>query len=471
MTTLTIDEVTVSHGRSRLVDAADLRLEPGVPLTVVGESGSGKSLLAHALMGTLPGELRVTGRMALGGTPYDLATRPGRGLWGSRLAMLPQEPSLALDPTMRVRPQVAEGASVRRPGSRAARRAADRALDGLGLADAAHAWPHQLSGGMAQRVAYAAATVGGVDVLIVDEPSKGLDEAAVDRIADLLTAHLARGGLLLTITHDLRLARRLGGELLVMQGARVVDRGPGRTLLDEPTHDYTRALVAAEPTRWKHEWMATTRDPGASPEPLVSASGVTKGYGATTLFRDLSLEIGTGERWALVGPSGVGKTTLGNALLGLAPVDHGEVRHHPALAPGRAQKLYQDPVLSFPRRVALGTALGDVLRRHGVDRKRPERLMESVGLAPDLLARRPDQLSGGELQRLAVVRAMLLRPALVFADEPTSRLDLLSQERTMDCLMTEVDASGCALVLVTHDHGLAAAVTDRQVTLGAQRGP
>lgn len=464
---LTVPRAVVRHGSTTLADVSDLRLDAGRSLTIVGESGSGKSVLAHALMGTLPAELAAAGSMTIGADGFDLADDTGRRhLWGRHLALLPQEPALALDPTMRVRGQVAEGAPRWRPRDPAALRAADERLVQLGLAGTGAAYPHTLSGGMAQRVAYAAATIGGARILIVDEPSKGLDPDSLDRLAELLTAHVADGGLLLTITHDLRLARRLGGDVLVMRDATVVESGPVSRVLSEPEHAYSQRLLAAEPAQWTFPWMRSAAPEGAAADPIVTASAISKAYGSTTVFDDLSLEIRPGARWAVTGPSGVGKTTLGNALLRLTPVDRGTVTHDPAVRGGRLQKLYQDPALSFPPRVPLDVALRDVLRRHGVAVKRLHGLLEEVGLPIDILRRRPGQVSGGELQRIAIVRAMLLQPALIFGDEPTSRLDLANQATTMDTLMTEVAESGCALLLVTHDPELAAAATEHELRLG-----
>lgn len=463
--TLAIDRVEVRHQGTVLVDVADLTVSPGRPLTIIGESGSGKSLLAHAVMGTVPGELEVSGGIRLGGRTFDLADLRGRrGLWGRELALLPQEPALALDPTMRVRSQVAEGLPGFRRLDAAAGEAADAVLRRLGLADAGASYPHQLSGGMAQRVAFAATTIGGARVLIVDEPTKGLDPVALDRLADLLAQHCSDGGALLTITHDLRLARRLGGDVAVMREAAVVEQGAAEDVLGAPAHDYTRQLLAAEPARWERPWMRSSAPDGP---PLVTATGISKAYGDQPLFDGFSMTVRAGERWALTGPSGVGKTTLGNLLLRVARPDRGSVVHAPALAHGRIQKLYQDPGASFPSRIHLGAALSDVLRRHRVDPARLRSLLGAVGLAESLLDRRPSQVSGGELQRLAIVRAMLPGPALVLADEATSRLDLVTQAATTDCLMTELAERECALLWVTHDQDLARAVADRVLDLGA----
>lgn len=460
MTTLELHDVVVTHGERRLVDVPHLTLEPGRPVTIVGESGSGKSLLAHALMGTLASSLEVDGKLALDETLLPLGDRANRqALWGHEIAMLPQEPALALDPTMRVLPQVAEGAL---GASRAtARRRAGAALAAVGLAASARSFPHTLSGGMAQRVAYAAATIGGARVLIVDEPSKGLDSGSVDRLAALLRAHVAGAGLLLTITHDLRLAAALGGEVAVMREASVVESGDAADVLGDPQHDYTRRLVDADPARWQYPWQRSGWD--ASREAIVSAIAIGKSYGDHRLFEDLDLQLRPGERIALSGPSGVGKTTLGNALIGLTPVDTGTVVRDRSLAGGRVQKLYQDPTLSFPALVPIEVGLDDVRRRHRATPARVEELMAAVRLSPSLLTRRPAEVSGGELQRIAIVRALLARPGLVLADEATSRLDLLTQEVTVDCLMTEL--GDAALLLVTHDRALAAAVADTTVQM------
>jgi peptide/nickel transport system ATP-binding protein len=198
---------------------------------------------------------------------------------------------------------------------------------------------------------------------------------------------------------------------------------------------------------------------------LVAADGVAKSFGSQRLFSELTVSIRAGERLALSGPSGSGKTTLGNILLRLGSPDSGRVHHAAELGAGRVQKLYQDPALAFAAHVPLRVSLGDVLRRHRLEAARMEELVAAVGLEPGLLERRPGQVSGGELQRLAIVRAMLLEPTLVFADEPTSRLDLVTQEQTVRCLMEQVDDLDCALVLVTHDKALARTVADRHLAL------
>jgi peptide/nickel transport system ATP-binding protein len=463
--------LSVTHAGAVLVDVSGLDFKPGVPVTIVGESGSGKSLLAHAIMGTLSANLRAQGSLAVDGHTYDLADRTNRHrLWGPVMALLPQEPGRALDPTMRAREQVAEGAVSFVSDKNAARRSAGSLLTSLGLGHASAAFPHTLSGGMAQRVAFAAATIGGARVLIADEPSKGLDRRARTELAEILKQHVDGGGILLTITHDLDLARELGGEVLVMKDAHVLERGTALDVLAEPAHPYTRRLLAAEPARWKYPWMRAEVPTIAAGAPLISGKGLAKTLGGQQLFSDLSVAIGAGERVSISGPSGSGKTTLGNVLLRLLPPDNGHVDHSGALRGGRLQKLYQDPAVAFAPGVRLRDSFGDVLRRHRLKPERLEEFMASLRLSPALLQRMPGQVSGGELQRLAIIRSMLLEPALVFADEPTSRLDLITQEETITGLMDQVGRLGSTLILVTHDEALADAVTQRRLPLGLESG-
>lgn len=479
--TIELNDIRVTHDGRTLVDVPGLRLEPGRAVTIVGESGSGKSLLAHALMGSLPSGLNATGQLRIGSDWSSLAdTRAQRRLWGRRLALLPQEPVLALDPTMRVRAQVAEGHPSFFSGRRGRLESleqADHRLSGLGLDGTGKSYPHTLSGGMAQRVAFAAATMGGAEVLIADEPSKGLDNQSRDALAALLIRHVDQGGSLLTITHDLDLARALGGTLLVMQQAAIVEQGPAEQVLTAPTHPWTRRLLAAEPSRWNPSWRnsagvsagAGTGDSAGTGAPttgpaLIEAKGLGKSFGGRNLFSGLDLQIRAEERLALTGPSGCGKTTLGGILLKLVRPDTGTVQHH-GLSGGRAQKLYQDPAVAFAPRVPLKDSINDVVRRHRADPRQVGVLLDRLGLDSALLDRRPGSVSGGELQRLAIIRAMLVKPKVLFADEPTSRLDLLTQEETVSCLMDQVTEHDAALVLVTHDLALASAVTSRHMSL------
>ncbi|WP_316248527.1 ATP-binding cassette domain-containing protein [Cupriavidus campinensis] len=208
---LAVDALNVASADGQLLAPVSFTLEAGRALTLLGESGSGKSLLAHALMGTLPHGLRAGGTLTVDGRRCDAAdpaTR--RAMWGRQLALLPQEPWFALDPTMRVGRQLAETHALAGLGNAQAWQRALHDLHGLGMAHAAQAWPTTLSGGMAQRVAFAITRAGGAPVLIVDEPTKGLDRVWRDELVARLQAALGVGCALLTITHDIAVARALG---------------------------------------------------------------------------------------------------------------------------------------------------------------------------------------------------------------------------------------------------------------------
>lgn len=301
---------------------------------------------------------------------------------------------------------------------------------------------------MGQRAAIAMAHAADAELLIADEPTKGLDAALRDSVAARLRLEVEAGRLLLTITHDVAVARALGGTIGVMLEGRLVEYGPAEELLAEPRHDYTRALLAAEPSQWKR------RSAAKSGRTVVKAEGLEKGYGGRVLFSGFDIEIAAGEIVSIVGPSGCGKT------------DAGTVVRDVGLSPLRFQKLYQDPPAAFAPHQTLRKGLKDVARLHGKDWTEIEALCGRLRLPATLLDRLPVQVSGGELQRFALLRTLLLDPAFLFADEATSRLDPVSQQDVITFLQEIVEETGLAILLVTHDRDLAAKVSTRLIELG-----
>lgn len=455
--------VSVSADAQVLVEPVSISLQAGRPFTILGETGSGKSLLAQAIIGTLPEGLCAAGQVVLEGKNIDLAQcGQHRSLWGRVISVLPQEPWLSLDPLMKARSQVAEGHALVRGLNRAdAAAAADRDLDELGLKDAGGRRPDQLSGGMAQRVAFAAARTGGARIVVADEPTKGLDVARRDDVIALLMREVRTGGGLLTITHDLELARRMGGDLAVVLKGRVTEQGPTEEVLSNPQHDYTRRLIAADPSAWPEGKVRTPKG-----TPVLQASGLRISRGGRQLFSGLDMTLHPGEIIGVTGPSGCGKSTLGDLLLGLARADDGRIRRAAGISPIRFQKLYQDPPSAFPRHIRLGKALHDLVRLHRLDNASIPRLLERLRLSPILLTRRPTEVSGGELQRLALLRVLLLNPVFLFADEPTSRLDLITQAEVTTLLAETARDTGMALLLVSHDAQLIRKTADRCLNLG-----
>jgi len=462
---LAVEGLAVLHGEQSLVRDISFEIPAGGVFTLLGESGSGKSLLAQAIMGNLPSTLRCEGRVAIGGDATPAGDQSGRHRgWGRRLALLPQEPWLALDPTMMVRAQVAETYALvaNEPRSRA-RTLAERALASLGLSDAAHKYPFMLSGGMAQRVAFLATHAAGAPLMIIDEPTKGLDADRRGEVLDLLRAAQAQGMSLLCITHDIWLARALGGRLAVMLEGAMIEQGEAAEVLAAPRHDYTRRLLAADPGSWP-AWPAPMAAPDA--HPIVQVDQVGKSYGRQALFAGIDAHINAGEIVAVSGPSGSGKTTFGNIVLGLARPDSGSVQRAAGLAPTAFQKIQQDPGAAFAPRIRLRQSLLDLVKLHRLDWDVLDALLARMRLAPALLDRLPHQVSGGELQRIALARVLLMKPALIFADEPTSRLDPVTQQDVFALLQEYLRDARCALLLVTHDADLVDRVAGRRIDLG-----
>uniref|UniRef100_UPI000D348D27 ABC transporter ATP-binding protein n=1 Tax=unclassified Variovorax TaxID=663243 RepID=UPI000D348D27 len=455
---LAVDSLGVHAGARALLRGVSFSLRPGEVLTLLGESGAGKSLLAQVVMGNLPAALRASGTVTLDGAVTRAGdTRARRVHWGRALALLPQEPALALDPLMRIAPQLHEShALVRGAAFEAAQAAARADLARAGLADAARQYPWQLSGGMAQRAAAAVACAGGARILLADEPTKGLDAHWRDHTVAMLRQVQQGGGCVVVITHDLRVARSLGGQLIVLRAGEVVEQGGTAEVLANPRHAFTRRLLEADPAHWRRR-PAAPAGAGAGGA-LLTATGLSKRFGERALFENLDLQVRAGERFVVQGPSGTGKSTLGNVLLGLLPADRGVVRRAPGLAPTAFQKLYQDPAGSFAPRISLERSLRDAAALHRCAWPGVLRQLERLGVPAGLLARRPAQVSGGELQRVALARVLAVQPAWVFADEPTSRLDPVSQQEAMAAMLDVLDERGAALMLVTHDDDIAEAV-------------
>ena len=453
--------VVVRSADEALVGPVSLALDPGACVTVMGETGAGKSLLARAIIGLLPRGLACEGRIRIDGRRVDEMTVAERAaLWGRSLALLPQEPWRALDPIMRAGRQVEE--THRHVGGLSgpdARAATDADLAELDVRMAGPRLPGALSGGMAQRVAFAAAKAGGAPLVIADEPTKGLDADRAETVTDLLKRVPDAGGALLTVTHDLRLARRLGGAVLILKDGAVVETGCAEKVLTNPSSDYARALLAAEPSAW------TLHVAEEGEETVLSAQGLVVGRGGCALVRDFDLELRRAERVAIAGPSGSGKTSLLDTFAGVLVPLAGRVVRSPGLPSTAIQKLYQDPPAAFPDRVPLLASMRDVCRRHEVPWERVQRLLVTLGIAPGLLERRPSGVSGGELQRIALARVLMIRPAVLLADEPTSRLDPITQAAVIRLIAEVAAEQGMTVVLVTHDRALAEAWTPRIVTI------
>lgn len=461
---LSVDGLTIASGAEAIVSDVAFSLQAGMPLTLLGESGSGKSLVAQAIMGNLPAGLLASGTILLDGVDLLAGSAADRrARWGRTISLLPQEPWLALDPTMRIATQVADVHRLVKGRDRQDSRVlAQEGLGEVDLADAGRMYSFQMSGGMCQRAAIAIAHAGDCDLLIADEPTKGLDAALRGSVVARLKREVDDGRLLMTITHDVAVARALGGTVGVMRNGRLIEIGPADTLLQAPQEHYIRALIAADPQRW------VPCAPSGSGDMVLAGRGLEKTFGDKRLFSGLDVEIRTGEIVAITGPSGCGKTTVGNILLGLVTPDRGDLERRQGVSPLRFQKLYQDPPAAFAPHQRLRRGLADLARLHRQPWSKVQALLSRLRLQETLLDRLPSEISGGELQRVALVRALLLDPVFLFADEATSRLDPISQQEVIGFLLDIVAETGLGVLLVTHDHHLAERIATRSIRLGGE---
>ena len=453
-----------------LVDRIDLSVPVGRTLAIIGETGSGKSLIAQAILGLLPRAFTLTGTITIGDNPPVAAANRAalQKMWARDVMLLPQEPGAALDPTMRIGRQLSEAAGPDAP-------TVAQTLAAVTLApDVASAYPFELSGGMAQRVLVGMALMSTAPLIIADEPTKGLDTARVTQTIDLLRSLATAGRSLIVITHDLRVVRGLAGDVAILKERRVVECGPVDTVFANPQHAYTRDWLAADPDSW--QICSRCHDADSL---VLAAHGLSFRYGtAPLLFDDLDIHIPAGSVLGLTGPSGCGKSTLGNVLLGLAPPATGGVswagadpyRDPKALRRlrRRYQKLHQDPVTGFLPHRRIGQQfddLAEIMPKTTAEFQLPS-LLDRLKLPSNLLGRLPSEISGGEAQRLALARLLLMEPSLIVVDEPTSRLDPLVQKQTIDLLRDIVEDRAMSLVLISHDKALIRSMADQTIELG-----
>jgi len=485
---LQVQDLHVRFGSKEVVRGVNFTLAAGEKLALVGESGSGKTITALSLL-RLAGNAAITGQALLQGRGDLLAMteREMRGVRGGDIAMVFQEPMTALNPLMTIGQQIAEILLLKKglTGAQCAQAAIDL-LAQTGIpepARRANSFPHQLSGGQRQRAMIAMALASSPKLLLADEPTTALDVTLRGQILDLLSDLQRQTGMaVLLITHDLNLVRRFADRVAVMEQGVLVEQGPVAEVFSAPLHAYTRRLIASQPRRDVIE-----ADPPAGTAPVVQTQDLRvvyptplpgiKGWfqkGEFVAVQCATLQLLPGQTLGVVGESGSGKSTLAQAILGLLPSTGqlqvgGQAWQQPAMRNTptnqqlrrRVQVVFQDPFSSLSPRLTVEEIVGEGPKVHepaltvAQRRARVEAALEEVGLTeaqyPRLLERYPHEFSGGQRQRLAIARALIVQPQVLVLDEPTSALDVTIQQQVLGLLQRLQKEKGLSYLLITHD--------------------
>ncbi|GAA2296893.1 ABC transporter ATP-binding protein [Nonomuraea roseoviolacea subsp. roseoviolacea] len=491
MSLLEVHDLTVSYTRRGrwgrpharpAVHGVSFAVEPGEVVAVVGESGSGKTTTAQAVIGLLPPNGRLDGgRILLGGT--DIAGWSQRRLQavrGAQIGLVPQDPANSLNPVKPVGVQIGEALRIHRRGDRRTiTRRVVELLERVGLPDPevrARQYPHELSGGMRQRVLIAIAVALAPRLIIADEPTSALDVTVQKRILDLIDDLRAESGTaVLLVTHDLGVAADRSDRMVVMKDGRIEERGATRAVLGAPQAAYTARLLRDAPALRAPRFLSTeATGTGAvcePPEPAVVVRDLVKEYRAGGRpFRavdGVSFEVPRGTTHALVGESGSGKTTTARMVMRLAEPTSGSVAIGGAETAGlrgarlRAlrrdvQLVYQNPYGSLDPRQSIADIVEEPLRNFGLGdrparRERVRELLDRVALPAAVLGRRARELSGGQRQRVAIARALAPGPRVVVLDEAVSALDVSVQAQILDLLGELQRDLGLTYLFISHD--------------------
>lgn len=503
---LSVEDLQVSfstrHGVVNALRGVSFTLDQGETLGIVGESGSGKSVTALAVMRLLDRAGRVTaGRIRFRGEDITAASRSiMQPLRGAAMSMIFQNPRAALNPIRPVGDQIADVLRAHKDISR--RQARDQALElleAVRIRDAQErlsAYPHELSGGMCQRVMIAMAMACEPSLLIADEPTTGLDVTTQKTVMELLTEIIHRRGMaLILITHDLGLAARYCQRIAVMEQGLKVEEAPPESLFGAPQHAYTKRLVAASPTKYSkvHELVGepapdpVTRAADAKAPPLLRVEGLEKIFGqATPAVANVSFTLAEGESLGLVGESGSGKSTISRMICRLLDQTGGKITYqdtpisdiparefhrHPMRR--HIQLVFQDAGESLNPRFSAFDSIADPLRNllgiedTGELRRRAADAAERCGLPAELLDRFPHQLSGGQRARVGIARAIAPEPRLLVLDEPTAALDVSVQAVILHLLDRLRRETGLAFLFVSHDLNVVRMMCERTIVLQA----
>ena len=502
MTGLTVS-VRGEDGEREVVSNLSFSLSRGETLCIAGELGSGKSMTSLAIMGLLPQPAARLSSGSIHMENLDLAKLPEsrmRRFRGDRIAMIFQEPMTSLNPVLPIGRQIIEAIEVHTPLSRLeARQRAIDALKSVRIPDAERRlsqYPHELSGGMRQRVMIAMALALKPDILIADEPTTALDVTVQGEVLELLRdLQRETGTSLILITHDMGVVAEMADRVIIMRDGRMIEQGSAIDIFASPQADYTRELLAAVP-RMRVGAEARLAARSASAQDI----GLRNNISAVATVRDLqvrfdlhggffgrvdrrvhavesvSFSIARNETLSLVGESGCGKSTTAKAIAGLVPYS-GDISINGRSLGGLSsaernavrrdvQMIFQDPYASLDPRMRVGDLVAEPLLIHRIGSKAERRdhvasLFEHVGLSADQMDRYPHEFSGGQRQRICIARALALKPKLIIADESVSALDVSVQARVLRLLKDLQREFGVAYLFISHDMAVVENISDR----------
>jgi oligopeptide/dipeptide ABC transporter ATP-binding protein len=499
MALLEVDKLNVRFatpdGEVQAVRDLSFTHEQGETLGIVGESGSGKSQTVMSLVGLLAANGRATGTARLAGRDLlALPSRELRAIRGRKIAMIFQDPMTSLNPYLTIEAQMTEVVRAHERVSRAAARARClEMLDAVAIPEAAarlRRYPHELSGGMRQRVMIAASLLLEPEVLVADEPTTALDVTVQAQILALLEDLQSRfGTAIVLITHDLGVVAGLADRVLVMHGGELKEQGTVRDVFYRPQHEYTRALLKAVP---RLDSALTPLPALPAREPLIAVEDLSvhfpvpgKGWFRHDTLRavdGVDLKLAPGETLGVVGESGSGKSTLARAILRIVPATGGSItvlgRDIAALSSAglRAikrdlQVVFQDPLAALNPRMTVGDIVSEPLWTH-----RPEldaaavraavvEVLRRVGLTGRELNRYPHEFSGGQCQRIGIARALVLKPKVIVCDEPVSALDVSIQGEIVRLLLELRAELGLALLFIAHDLAVVRQISHRVMVM------
>lgn len=496
-----IEGLSVGFGPTTAVKDVSISIYPGETVCIVGESGSGKSVTSLSLMrlAEFGGGTILDGRLMLqqADSLIDLVTADAQtmqGIRGNEIGMIFQEPMTSLNPVFNIGRQLTDGLRMHEPLSAA--EADARALELLREVRIPEPerrlkqYPHELSGGMRQRVVIAIAMACRPRLLIADEPTTALDVTIQAEILALINRLKRETGMaVMFITHDMAVVAQIADRVVVMYRGEVVETGPVADIFSTPKADYTRALLAAVPRLGGMKGKAApeplrlvgeTQDlvpltPSDTPEPLLEVRNLTTRFpvkggvlrrtvAQVHAVEDVSFTVNKGETLSLVGESGCGKSSCGRSILQLVEPLSGSVYlgGKNVLAQTKTelramrqhmQMIFQDPFASLNPHMRLEAQLTEPMQNYGLDNRedRAAQLFDRVGLPRTFMRRFPHELSGGQRQRIAIARALAVSPSLIVADEAVSALDVSVQAQVLN-LMMELQADlGLSYLFISHD--------------------